>query len=156
MHLKLNHKSNIFREMTITNSNLASQVLKQEVSQAGTLHFFNHMAVLEINEGVHVDLNSCKKTIGDLLSYFGNARPFGLVANRVNSYSIDLMETEEVRSIFPNLVSYGIVSHNEAGRMNAEIESQYCTSRNISFDNLYEGMDVVFKRVIKHMAVSIN
>ncbi|MCK8480764.1 hypothetical protein [Psychroserpens algicola] len=142
--------------MTIINSNVASQIVKQEQSEAGTLHFFNHIAVVEFNEGVHADLHSGRKMINDLIQYFGNIKPFGLVANRVNSYSIALLETAEVRSIFPNLVAYGIVSHNHAGRMNAEIESQYCASQNISFDNLYEGLDSVYKQVIKKMSISIN
>lgn len=147
----------MFKGMTITNSNVASQIVKQEQSEAGTLHFFNHIAVVEFNEGVHADLNVGKKMINDLINYFGNSRPFGIVANRVNSYSISLLETTEVRSIFPNLVAYGIVSHNQAGRMNAEIESQYCSSTsNISFNNLYEGLDTVYKRVVKQLSLSLN
>ena len=142
--------------MTITNSNVASQIVKQEQSEAGTLHFFNHIAVVEFNEGVHADLSTGKKMINDLMEHFGNSKPFGIVANRINSYSIALLETKEVRSIFPNLVAYGIVSHNQAGRMNADIESQYCSSNNISFDNLYEGLDTVYKRVQEHTTFSLN
>ncbi|WP_299274998.1 hypothetical protein [uncultured Psychroserpens sp.] len=142
--------------MTILDSNLASQIVKQEQSDAGTLHFFNDIAVVEFNEGVHVDLNTARKTIHDLIHYFGNSKPFGLIANRVNSYSISLLETLEVKSIFPNLVAYGVVSHNYAGRMNAEIESNFCASQNISFDNLYEGLHAVHKKVIEQIAISIN
>ena len=142
--------------MTILDSNVASQIIKQEQSEAGTLHFFNNIAVVEFNEGIHVDLNTARKTIHHLINYFGNSKPFGLIANRVNSYSISLLETLEVKSIFPNLVAYGVVSHNQAGRMNAEIESNFCSEKNISFDNLYEGLDTVHKRVIRQMPVLIN
>lgn len=142
--------------MTIVDSNMASEIVKRVTSDAGTLHFFNHIAVVEFNEGVHVDLNTARKTIHDLITYFGNSRPFGLVANRVNSYSISLLETVEIKSIFPNLVAYGVVSHNQAGRMNAEIESNFCATQNISFDNLYEGLDSVHKKVIKQIKVSLN
>nr|WP_321235614.1 hypothetical protein [uncultured Psychroserpens sp.] len=142
--------------MTIVNSNVASQIVKQEQSEAGTLHFFNHIAVVEFNEGIHANLTSGRQMIHDLIEYFGNVKPFGIVANRVNSYSIALLETAEIRSIFPNLTAYGIVSHNEAGRMNAEIESQFCASENISFDNLYEGLDTVYKRVMTKLSVSLN
>ncbi|MGS2726013.1 hypothetical protein ACU8DI_05350 [Psychroserpens sp. BH13MA-6] len=143
--------------MKIVESKVATQIVKQEQSEAGTLHFFNHIAVVEFNEGMHIDLATARKTIHDLMAYFGNSKPFGIVANRINSYSIALLETVEVKSIFPNLVAYGIVSHNEAGRMNAEIESQFCTSDNISFDNLYEGLDTVYKRVINKLSkASLN
>ena len=142
--------------MTIVDSNVASQIIKQEQSNAGMLHFFNHIAVVEFNEGLHLDLNSGRKTINDLMNYFGNTKPFGLIANRVNSYSISLLETPEVKSIFPNMVAYGIVSHNEAGRMNAIIESSFCSSDNISYDNLYEALDTVYKRVQDKIMMSLN
>jgi hypothetical protein len=142
--------------MTITNSNVAQQIIKQEQSEAGTIHFFNHIAVVEISEGIHADLQSGRKILDSIMSYFGNSKPFGIVANRINSYSIALLETAEVRSIFPNLVAYGIVSHDEAGRMNADIESQFCSSDNISFNNIYEGLDTVYTRVINRMSLSIN
>lgn len=142
--------------MTIAESNLATEIIKQESSEAGTLHFFNNLAVVEFNEGIHVDLNTARKTIHDLIKYFGDSKPFGLIANRVNSYSISLLETVEVKSIFPNLVAYGVVSHNEAGRMNAEIESNFCATENICFDNLYEGLNTINKRVIEQIPVSLN
>ncbi|OUS00831.1 hypothetical protein A9Q86_08745 [Flavobacteriales bacterium 33_180_T64] len=141
--------------MTILETNVASQIVKQEQCQAGTLHFFNHIAVVEFNEGIHADLNSGKKMIQNIIDYFGKSKPFGIVANRINSYSIALLETAEVRSILPNLIAYGIVSHNEAGRMNAEIESQFCASENISFDNLQEGLDTVYKRVKNKLSLSL-
>jgi hypothetical protein len=142
--------------MTIIDSNVGSQILKQEQSEAGILHFFNHIAVVEFYEGLHVDLISGRKIINDLMNYFGTTKPFGLIANRVNSYSISLLETTEVKSIFPNMVAYGVVSHNEAGRMNALIESSFCSSKDISFDNLYEGLDAVYSRVINKLTTSLN
>ena len=142
--------------MTIVNSNVASQIVKQKHSDAGILHFFNHIAVVEFNEGLHVDLNSGRQIIHDLMNYFGNTKPFGLIANRVNSYSIALLETMEVKSIFPNMVAYGVVSHNEAGRMNAIIESNFCASKDISFDNLYEGLEAVYLRVRHQLNLSLN
>lgn len=142
--------------MTILDSNVASHIVKQEQSDAGTLHFFNHIAVVEFNEGLHIDLISARQTIHDLMNYFGNIKPFGLIANRVNSYSISLLETAEVKSIFPNMVAYGVVSHNHAGRMNALIESRFCDNKNIIYDNIYEALDTVYKRVNIIKTISLN
>nr|WP_321224345.1 hypothetical protein [uncultured Psychroserpens sp.] len=141
--------------MTILNSNVAQQIVKEVKSNAGSIHFFNYIAVVEFNEGIHADLQSGREILDSMMDYFGNSKPFGIVANRINSYSIALLETTEVRSIFPNLVAYGIVSHDLAGRMNAEIESQFCTSEDISFNNLYEGLDTVYKRV-KHRSLLLD
>ncbi|WP_299122605.1 hypothetical protein [uncultured Winogradskyella sp.] len=141
--------------MTISNSNVANQVIKQTQSESATLHFFNHIAVVEFNEGVHLDLSSARPAIHDLIKYFGQ-KPFGLVANRVNSYSISLLDVNEIKPVLPNMVAYGVVSHSEAGRMNAKIESSLCTSQEISFDNLYVGLDTVYNRVKETLAASLN
>ncbi|MEM5566324.1 hypothetical protein WNY78_14475 [Psychroserpens sp. AS72] len=142
--------------MKILNSNIAHQIIKEEQSKAGVIHFFNHIAVVEFNEGIHADIKNGKKILESMMNYFGNSKPFGIIANRINSYSIALLETVEVRSMFPNLVAYGIVSYNFAGRMNADIESQFCTSEDISFNNLYEGIDTVYNRVISKIPLPLN
>lgn len=142
--------------MTILESNIALHVLKQTQSEIGNLYFFEHIAVVEFNEGTHVDLVSTRPLIYELFDYFGSSIPFGLIANRVNSYSISLLDSKDIKLIFPNLVAYGVVSHNEAGRMNAEIESQFCSLENISFDNLYECLDTVHKRVKEKISLSLN
>ena len=142
--------------MTIVNSDMADQVVKQTQSKAGTLHFFNHLAVVEFNEGIHIDLSSARKPIHDLIEFFGQ-KPFGLIANRVNSYSISLLDITEVKLVLPNMVAYGVVSHNVAGRMNAEIESNFCSLQDICFDNLYVALDSIYNRVKEHLtATSLN
>lgn len=133
--------------MTIASSNVASQIVKQTRSEVGTLHFFNHLAVIEFNEGTHIDLKAVRKTLNDLTDYFGYSKPFGIIANRVNSYSISLLDVKDARAALPNLSAYGIVSYNSATRMNAEIESSFCQWNDICFNNLYEGLDTIYKRV---------
>ncbi|MBC3846588.1 hypothetical protein H8K90_09375 [Winogradskyella echinorum] len=140
--------------MTITNSNVASQIVKQTQSKVGTVHFFNHIAVIEFNEGTHIDINSVKKTLKDIRNYFGDSKPFGIVANRVNSYSISLLDVKDARRTLPNLAAYGIVSYNSATRMNAEIESSFCEWKDICFNNLYEGLDTIYHRVNGNQLIS--
>lgn len=142
--------------MTITKSNVAPHILKHSQSEVCSLHFFNHIAVLEFNEGVHMDLISFRKSMNDITSYFGTTRPFGLVCNRVNSYSIDLLDIEKISQLMPNMVAYGIVTYNEAGRMNAIIESNFCKSKDICFGNLYEGLNTVYQRVKERIKISLN
>lgn len=142
--------------MTITQSNVATHIVKHTQSKVGSIHFFNHIAVMEFYEGVHLDLISFVDTKNEIIDYFGTTKPFGLVCNRVNSYSIDLLDIEKVPPLMPNMVAYGIVTHNEAGRMNAVIESNFCKSNDISFDNLYEGLDTVYQRVKRNIKISLN
>lgn len=142
--------------MTITQSNVAQHIIKLAQSEVGSLHFFNHIAVVEFNEGVHMDLISFGKTMNDIVSYFGTSKPFGLLCNRVNSYSVDILDIDKVPQLLPNMAAYGIVTHNEAGRMNAVIESNFCKFNNICFDNLYEGLDTVYHRVKQKINVNLN
>lgn len=142
--------------MSITEYNIADKILGKKVTNFGTLYFFKHIAIIEFNEGVHIDATNTGDTIIDLVDYFGQNTPFGLLANRVNSYSIDLLDVKDVMQILPNLAAYAVVSHNEAGRMNAEIENSFCKSHNISFSNIYEGLDFVCKRVKTRKNVLLN
>ena len=133
--------------MSISESNLASLIVKQSKSNVGIVHFFNQIAVIEFNEGTHIDLVSVNDTLRDILNYFGRSKPFGIVANRVNSYSISLLDIKDARQKLPNLTAYGIVSYNNATRMNAEIESSFCEWKDICFNNLHESLDTIYKRV---------
>lgn len=133
--------------MTITKTNLAPQIIKQSKLNAGNIHYFNHIAVVEPSEGVHFDRSVISKVITDLKTYFGEDRPFGIVANKVNSYSVSILDVKDMKSEIPNLASYGIVSYNKAGKLSAKIESSFCERKDICFNNLYEGLDVVYHRV---------
>ena len=142
--------------MSISNTEFASQIIKQTTSEVGIVHYFNHLAVVEFNEGSHIDLASVRKTLNDLLDYFGHSKPFGLIANRINSYSISLLDLKDARQALPNLSAYGIVSYNNATRMNAEIESSFCEWNDICFNNLYVGLNTVYKRVKEKTNISLN
>ncbi|WP_179345177.1 hypothetical protein [Winogradskyella ursingii] len=142
--------------MSITESNVAPIVIKQTSTKVGNLYFLNHLVVAEFNEGAHLDLESFRAPLKDIIRHFGSLQPFGLIANRVNSYSISLLDMPEVTASLPNLAAYGIVTHNEAGRMNAIIETKFCESTDFCFDNLYEGLDTVYRRVKNKIQIALN
>lgn len=142
--------------MSITESNLASHIIKQTQSDIGSIHFFDHMAVIEFNEGSHIDITSARPALHSIIEFFGYTKPFGLVTNKVNSYSVSLLDIKDFRQAVPNLLAYGIVSYNNAGRMNAEIESSFCEWNDICFENLYEGLDTVYNRVKAKATISLN
>ena len=142
--------------MKLIDSRVAPQILKHAVTDTANLHFFSEIAVVEFNDGVHVDLASAQNTIDEILHYFGCSKPFGIVANRVNSYSISLLDAVEMKPKLPNLVAYGVISYNIAGRMNAIIEDNLCENYNVSYTNLYEGLDAVHQRVKGFTSISLN
>ncbi|WP_298500064.1 hypothetical protein [uncultured Algibacter sp.] len=134
--------------MKIIESKFSNQILKFVENKLGNIFFFNHIAVVELHEGVHFDIKNASLIIDELTSYFGNSKPFGVVANRINSYSINLIETPLIKEKAKNFFAYGVVGHDLASKMNAEIENKFCVSEKIDFDNLNEAIKIVYNRVI--------
>jgi len=142
--------------MKITESEFSQHIKKTEKLTLGELHFFKHIAVVEFNEGVHVDIHNISEIFKKLISYFGISEPFGLVANRVNSYSINLLDVGSFKEIMNNQCIYGVVSHNKASAMNAEIESNFCSRDNIHFKNIGDGLNFVYNKVKNKISISLN
>ena len=142
--------------MKITESNVANHILKSVTQKLGTIYFFNHIAVIEFNEGVHVDINSSSEVFESLYAYFGKSRPFGVVANRVYSYSVKLLDADLFRKKSENVCAYAVVGHDRASIMNAEIENRFCEAPQINYDNLYEALDNVYSRVKDKLLKTLN
>ncbi len=142
--------------MKTLESNFSNQILKLTKNKLGDIFFFNHIAVIELNEGVHLDAGNSSLIINDLISYFGKNKPFGIVANRINSYSVNLLHMPFFREQLKNLSSYGVVGHDPASRMNAKIENSFCISDQIDFNNIYDAVNSVYNKVINSKILSIN
>ncbi len=67
------------------------------------------------------------------------------------------MDIDLFRDKAKNMCSYGVVGHNAAGKMNAEIENSFCkAAHNINYDSLYEAVDGVYNTVKKQIIVTLN
>jgi hypothetical protein len=142
--------------MKIIESQLSKHIVKSDKIRLGEIHFFNHLAIIEFNEGVHVNLNNVDQIHKKLSSFYGESRPFGVIANRVNSYSIDLLDVSYIKKIMNNLCAYSIISHNSASAMNADIENKFCSSEKIHFKNIHEGVLFVYSKVKSKTLLSLN
>ncbi|MDO5970984.1 hypothetical protein Q4Q35_14345 [Flavivirga aquimarina] len=143
--------------MKTIESEISNHILKTKKKDLGTIFFFNHMAIIEFNEGAHIDINNSNVFFDEFKSYFGESRPFGVVTNRINSYSVKLMDIDLFRNKAKNLCAYGVVGHNLASKMNAKIESDFCISDDkIDYDTLYEAMDSVYSKVKQKLITTLN
>ena len=133
--------------MKITDSKFSDQIIKCIENPLGNIYFFNHVAVVEMHEGVHFDIQKAPLIITDLTSYFGHSQPYGVVANRINSYSVDLLDTHLYREQAKNLYAYGVVGHDLAGKMNAELENDFCISDKVDYENLHDAIFNVYNKV---------
>lgn len=142
--------------MRITESDFSNQIIKFVENKLGNIFFFNHIAVVEINEGVHFDINNAPIIIDELTSYFGDNQPYGVIANRVNSYSVELLNTPLFKEKAKNLYAYGVVGHDLAGKMNAEMENDFCLSEKVDYDNIPEAINKIYNKVKNSGLFSLN
>lgn len=142
--------------MKIIESDFSNQILKFVQTPPGNIFFFNHIAVVELNEGIHFNIDNAPLIIDELVSYFGETQPYGVIANRVNSYSVDLLHTPSYKERAKNLYAYGVVGHDLAGKMNAEMENDFCVSEKVDYDNIYDAINKVYSKVKNSGLFSLN
>ena len=142
--------------MRTLDSSIAKCIKKTFTSEIGNLYCFNHIAVVEFNEGVHVNLDSASELLYHLTAYFGKSRPFGLVSNRTNSFSISMVDSGLIKSHIQNLVAYGVVGHTRAGKMNCSIENDFCKTQEVRYHCLYEAVDSVYSKIKEELLLSLS
>lgn len=133
--------------MTIKDSTLAKHVKKTSGLDIGKLYFFNNIVVSEFKEGAHVTYENAQELIKVIKAYFGSSKPFGFISNMVNSYSMNPTDSPKFKGELKNLMAYGVVSYTTAGRLNAEIENNFCKNENICFNDIYHATDIVYNRI---------
>jgi predicted DNA-binding protein (MmcQ/YjbR family) len=142
--------------MKIIESDLSNQIVAFVQNKLGNIFFFNHIAVIELNEGIHFNIKNAPVILNELKAYFGEIRPFGVVANRINSYSVDLLDTPKYKATLKNLISYGVVGHDAASKINATIESSFCEAEKVDHDTIYDAINNVYNTVKKSKLFSLN
>lgn len=142
--------------MKIVDSDFSYQILKFVENKLGSIYFFNHIAVVELNEGIHFDINNASMIIDEFESYFGSSQPYGVIANRVNSYSVNLINTQVYKKMAKNLHAYGVVGHDLASKMNAEMENNFCASEKVNYNTLYEAINKVYEKVKNSGSFTLN
>ena len=78
------------------------------------------------------------------------------MANRINSYSVNLIDASHYREKAKNLYAYGVVGHDLASKMNAEIENEFCTSKKVDYDNIYDAVNSVYDKIKNSSLFSLN
>mgnify|MGYP000132620002 CR=1 FL=1 len=142
--------------MKIKDTNVSNSIMKFVKKSLGEIYFFNHIAVIEFSEGAHIDIDASEEFFDELSSYFGTSRPFGVITNRVNSYSVKLLDIDLFKEKSKNLCSYAVVGHTIASKMNAEIENSFCLSEKTNYDSIYEALDTVYNKVRENIKVTLN
>lgn len=92
---------------------------------SGDLYVFNNLAVFEAVEDFTSNPKDESEIINIIEYHFGKTKSFGFLANRINSYSINVARVSKVIPIFPNLKAYSAVYYDDISRRNLEFESHF-------------------------------
>ena len=142
--------------MKILDSDFSSKILKTVHTKLGNIFFLKYIAVVEIHDGIHFDINNASIIINELENYFKNSKPYGVIANRINSYSVNLINTTLFKKKATNLCAYGVIGHDAASKMNAKLENDFCKPTKVDFDNIYEAINSISNRVKISKSLTLN
>ncbi|BAO77603.1 hypothetical protein [Winogradskyella sp. PG-2] len=101
----------------------------------GSVYLFENYIVTEFKEGVDINFENFKEVAEIINRQFSN-RPFGFIANRLNSYSIDLTDAKKFNTHFPNLKAYAIVVYNALTQRVFEIENHFFEFNRAAFKDI--------------------
>lgn len=134
--------------MTVLDSPLSKSVQATYCLGVGDFHFFNNFVVAEFKQGVYVSYNDFKE-IFELAQEFYGTNPVGFISNRVNSFSINLLDAIKYRQKANSFSGYAIVTYNHNTRRILAIEDYYFNIKRKRFNSLVDAAEWVNKKVTK-------
>jgi hypothetical protein len=101
----------------------------------GRVYLSANFMITEFREGVDINFDNFDEVTAFIKLHFEN-RPFGFIADRTNSYSIDLKDSTKFNSSFPNLKAYAVVVYKTITERVFEIENHFFKFNRSSFKDL--------------------
>ncbi|WP_412561051.1 MULTISPECIES: hypothetical protein [Winogradskyella] len=123
----------------INELNLKSKKYRVYKSEIGDLYLFDNYVITNFNEGVDLNYANFYEAGLEIRNHFMD-KPFGYIANRNNSYSINLHDVTIFNKAFPNLKAYAIVTYNTLTERVFEIENHFFTSNRQAFKNINDAI----------------
>lgn len=128
--------------MTTAESPYKEQIITQETLKTGSLFFTEKILVTEFSLGAHINFDNFY-TAALKVQEFYKGKDFGIIANRINSYSLDLNDAPLFNEVFPNCKAYAIVNYNPATDKIIEVENQFFPLNRNIFRTLPEALNWV-------------
>lgn len=126
--------------MKVDESTFFKQVLSSYNIANGHVYFFENFYVLEINEGANVTYDNSRDLI-KLVDQHYNDQKFGIISNRIHSFSSNLLDSDKFISHHKNAVGKAVVTYSASSSINFELESHFCRLKRQKFNNLYDAVD---------------
>lgn len=120
--------------MSITESPLFQKVKSFKTIDLGNLFFFENYLVVEFNEGVEINYNNFEAVRILIRNHFGDAN-FGLISNRINSYSIVITDAPLFNQC-QSLKAYATVTYNLFAEKIFNVENYFFKFNKQNFNSL--------------------
>ena len=124
--------------MKVDESTLFKQVQYSYNLVNGKVYFFENFFIMEINEGANVTYDNSKDLLELVDKHYGKDQRFGIISNRIHSYSSNLLDSDKFISHHKNAVGKAVVTYSANSSINFELEGHFCKLKRKEFKNLYE------------------
>ncbi len=133
--------------MQCSQLNLSESLIESFSIKNGKLSIFHNYCVLEIDEGTIVNFENSKDLLKHINHYYKDGRPFGIISNRTDSYSIDLSETHKFRTNKIQPVAKAVVTYNETSKRFIALENHFCKIKRQGFPSLEKAEEWILNEV---------
>lgn len=120
--------------MSIQETTLYQNVKSHKSIHLGHLFFFENFLVAEFNEGVEINYKNFDAARQLIKDYFGNEN-FGLISNRINSYSIVITDAPLFNQC-DTLKAYATVSYSLFAEKVFHVENYFFKFNKQNFNSL--------------------
>lgn len=140
--------------MSITETSLYKNVKSHETIALGDLFFFEHYVVAEFNEGVEICYANFNEVRELIKERFGN-ESFGLISNRINSYSIVVTDAPLFNEC-ETLKAYATVTYSLFAEKVFNVENYFFKFNKQNFNSLTDAKVWVENTLTIHTQQSLN
>ncbi|WP_100611448.1 hypothetical protein [Confluentibacter lentus] len=120
--------------MSITDTPLYQNVKSHKTTHLGELFFFENYLVAEFNEGVEINYKNFDAVRELIKEHFGN-ESFGLISNRINSYSIVITDAPLFNQC-ESLKAYATVTYSLFAERIFNVENYFFKFNKQNFNSL--------------------
>ncbi|MBF8149924.1 hypothetical protein ITJ86_08440 [Winogradskyella sp. F6397] len=114
----------------------------------GRIFLYKDYVVTEFKEGLDINFENFDELSQIILHNFKD-QPFGFIANRTNSYSINLNDAELFNKTFTNAKAYAIVAYSKRTERIIEIEDHFFKFNKKVFNNFENALNWVEETLSK-------
>ncbi|WP_299887975.1 hypothetical protein [uncultured Lacinutrix sp.] len=138
--------------MKLRDSELFRDSIESYQLEIGNLYLFENIAISEINEGKHLCVDTADDYVSILSDFYGTAKPFAYISNRVNSFSIAAIDFPKFVNVLKNLKAFSTVSYRRFDEMNIQVEKQFCKLPYKKFKSLIDAYKIMNDYIINDLS----